>query len=85
MLVLLSPSKTLDFETKLPTRAFGQPQFLNDTKILVELLKKQQGANTDNAQSKDKTALYIGCGVVGIVLIGLVLILVRRNKNNKKY
>ncbi|CAG8748730.1 10381_t:CDS:2, partial [Ambispora leptoticha] len=38
-------------------------------KALAELLKKQQDANTNPAKPTDKTALYIGLGIGGIILI----------------
>ena len=54
-------------------------------KQLEELLKKQDSSNT-TAKPSDKTALYIGCGVIAVVLVGLVFILVGRNKkNSNKY
>jgi len=50
---------------------------------LEELLKKQNSNANNTTKPSDKTTLYIGCGVVGVVLIGLVLILVRKNKKKK--
>lgn len=38
MLILISPAKTLDFETPAKYDRFSQPEFLADTKILVEQL-----------------------------------------------
>lgn len=40
MLIVLSPSKTLDFETLPPVDTFTQPDFLKETSKLVALLKK---------------------------------------------
>jgi cytoplasmic iron level regulating protein YaaA (DUF328/UPF0246 family) len=40
MLVLLSPSKKLDEESKVPTQNYSQPQFLADAEILSSGLKK---------------------------------------------
>lgn len=36
MLILISPAKTLDFESKVKTRTFTQPDFLRDSKMLVK-------------------------------------------------
>lgn len=40
MLILVSPSKTFDFETPARTRKSTQPVFLDDSKLLIEKLKK---------------------------------------------
>ena len=41
MLVLLSPSKTQDFESKAPTRDYTQPVLLEESSILIKELRKQ--------------------------------------------
>lgn len=40
MLILISPAKTLDFETPAQLERFSQPEFLTDTAKLVEQLKR---------------------------------------------
>ena len=40
MLILISPAKTLDFETPAETRAATQPVFLEDSKQLIEELQQ---------------------------------------------
>ncbi|MBL4868966.1 MAG: peroxide stress protein YaaA [Pseudomonadales bacterium] len=40
MLLLISPAKTLDFETKAKTDIYTEPSFLKDTKLLIKDLKK---------------------------------------------
>lgn len=40
MLVLISPAKTLDFETPAPTNIATQPDFLDQSQILVNALRK---------------------------------------------
>jgi uncharacterized protein len=40
MLVLISPAKTLDFETPAPIQRFSQPEFLADTEKLVTQLRQ---------------------------------------------
>ncbi|MEM6612326.1 MAG: peroxide stress protein YaaA [Cyanobacteria bacterium P01_C01_bin.72] len=39
MLILISPAKTLDFETAAPIKRFSQPEFVADTARLVEQLR----------------------------------------------
>src|SRR5699024_8044557 len=40
MLVILSPAKTLDFQTPSPTTQFSQPQFLEQAEQLVTLCRQ---------------------------------------------
>jgi cytoplasmic iron level regulating protein YaaA (DUF328/UPF0246 family) len=40
MLLVISPAKTLDYETPLPTEKFTQPDFLDDSQLLIDELKK---------------------------------------------
>ena len=40
MLILISPAKTLDFETPASVEYFSQPYFLADTEVLVEQLRQ---------------------------------------------
>ncbi|MFH6604780.1 peroxide stress protein YaaA [Maribacter algicola] len=45
MKIVVSPAKSLDFETKLPTSTFTQPQFLEQSEKLNKVLvKKRPGA-----------------------------------------
>lgn len=41
MKVLLSPAKSLDFESKLPTEKFTQPALISETKKIEAVLKKK--------------------------------------------
>ncbi|CAI2178292.1 15689_t:CDS:2 [Funneliformis geosporum] len=43
-------------------------------KELAELLKKQSNSHVNNAKPSDKTALYIGLGVIGVVLVGFLVL-----------
>lgn len=43
MIILLSPAKTLDFESDVPTQKTSDPLFLKDTKELILILKKMSG------------------------------------------
>jgi len=45
---------------------------------LGELLKQQNSSNT-TAKPSDKVGLYVGCGIIAVVLV----ILVRRSKKSK--
>ena len=40
MLIVVSPAKSLDFETKAPTRKFTDPQYLEESTQLVGQLQK---------------------------------------------
>ena len=39
MKIIISPAKSLDFESKVPTSLYSQPQFLNDSVKLNTKLK----------------------------------------------
>jgi cytoplasmic iron level regulating protein YaaA (DUF328/UPF0246 family) len=39
MLIVISPAKTLDFESPLATETFSQPQFLDDSQQLIDELR----------------------------------------------
>lgn len=41
MLVVISPAKTLDFETPIRTRSFTQAEYLDDSQALINVLKRQ--------------------------------------------
>ena len=41
MKLVLSPAKSLDFETALPTKEYTQPEFLKHSEQLNKLLKKK--------------------------------------------
>jgi cytoplasmic iron level regulating protein YaaA (DUF328/UPF0246 family) len=40
MITIISPAKTLDFDNMIKTKKYSQPEFLGDSEILVEVLKK---------------------------------------------
>ena len=44
MLILISPAKTLDFETPSKIESFSKPAFLSDAEVLVEQLQKLSAA-----------------------------------------
>lgn len=41
MKIVVSPAKSLDFETPLPTQKFTKPQFLSDSRIIIKELKQK--------------------------------------------
>ncbi len=41
MLAVISPAKTLDFETTCPPHQVSQPQFMDEAETLISVLKKQ--------------------------------------------
>lgn len=41
MLIVISPAKTLDFETQVQTPSLTQPNYLDDSQILIDQLKEQ--------------------------------------------
>ena len=45
MLLVISPAKTLDFETPAPTASFTQPNFLGDAELLIEELRRLSPAD----------------------------------------
>ena len=46
MIVLLSPSKTLDYNTPAATALYSQPDMLNDSLLLIKALKKYSPAKS---------------------------------------
>jgi len=39
VLVLLSPAKSLDFESKLPTRRYSEPRLLDQSQLLIDVMR----------------------------------------------
>jgi cytoplasmic iron level regulating protein YaaA (DUF328/UPF0246 family) len=42
MKIIISPAKSLDFETKLPTRKYSQPVFLDKAEVIHNVLKEKK-------------------------------------------
>ena len=40
MLIVISPSKTLDFEKQIASQAYTQPEFINEASVLIKPLRK---------------------------------------------
>ncbi|MFG6686427.1 peroxide stress protein YaaA [Mariniflexile sp. HNIBRBA6329] len=51
MKLVLSPAKSLDFETQLPTAQFSEPQFLDQSERLNKLLKKKSAKSLSKLMS----------------------------------
>lgn len=57
MKIVVSPAKSLDFETKLPTRKYTQPEFLKQSEVIQETLKQKSPAELKDLMSiSDKLA-----------------------------
>ena len=58
MKIIISPAKSLDFETQLPIKNFSVPDFLTESKIINQLLKKKSPSQLKSLMSiSDKLAL----------------------------
>ena len=51
MKLVLSPAKSLDFESKLPTNQFSDARFLKQSTRLNKLLKKKSARSLSNIMS----------------------------------
>ena len=51
MKLVLSPAKSLDFETKLPTTQYSQPLFLKESERINKLLKKKSAKSLSKLMS----------------------------------
>ena len=57
MKIIISPAKSLDFETKLPTKKFSMPDFLEESKSINDSLKKRSPSDLKSLMSiSDKLA-----------------------------
>ena len=45
MIAILSPAKTLDFDTPCITKNYTRPKLIDDSQILINELKKLNGDN----------------------------------------
>ncbi|MBL7055786.1 peroxide stress protein YaaA [Candidatus Woesearchaeota archaeon] len=48
MIITLSPAKTLNYQTKVPFDNFSIPEFLKDSKELIDILKKKNEKDISN-------------------------------------
>jgi cytoplasmic iron level regulating protein YaaA (DUF328/UPF0246 family) len=51
MKIIISPAKSLDFKTELPTKNFSIPNFLSESKKINELLKKKSPSELKSLMS----------------------------------
>ncbi len=51
MKLVISPAKSLDFETELPTKTYTEPQFLKQSERLNKLLKKKSAKSLSKLMS----------------------------------
>lgn len=51
MIIVLSPAKTLDYETDPQTTTFTEPQMLDDASALIEVLKKKSNSDIKSLMS----------------------------------
>ena len=57
MKIVISPAKSLNFETKLPTKKFSMPDFLDESKAINDSLKKRSPSDLKSLMSiSDKLA-----------------------------
>jgi cytoplasmic iron level regulating protein YaaA (DUF328/UPF0246 family) len=58
MLVVISPAKTLDFETSWKLKNISQPDFLHDSQLLIDQLRKLSATKIGEMMSiSDKLAM----------------------------
>jgi len=77
-------SQITNLENKPNKTKAEQTELERKKKELEELLKRKD--NSNSSKPSDKTSIYVGCGVVGIVLIFSIFIIARiRKKNKNKY
>ena len=51
MKIIVSPTKSLDFKSKVPTKLYSQPRFLNQSKKLITKLKTLSKNDIGNLMS----------------------------------
>ena len=57
MLIVVSPAKTLDYESELPTLKTTQPRLLDDSEVLIERARQLSPADVSSLMSvSDKIA-----------------------------
>lgn len=67
-----------------PTRTLAEESLLvTKRKQLAELLKQQNSSNASSAKSSDGISFYVGCGVIGTLLI-LRFFIIGENMQKKK-
>lgn len=49
MLTVLSPAKSLDYESKLPTRKHSEPRLLGQSEGLIEIMRTKSPADISSS------------------------------------
>ena len=80
-----NPNKTPQQAQELAEKKAKLKELEARLKELERLLEQdKENSSVDNKDKSGKVALIVGCGIVGVVLIGFVFILVRGKKKRKK-
>jgi uncharacterized protein len=61
MLIVLSPAKTLDYESKLPSKKFTEPAFLEQSSQLIHGLKTQTSQNLQQLMGISPDLAQLNC------------------------
>ncbi len=61
MLIVLSPAKTLDYESKLPSKKFTEPAFLEQSSQLIHGLKTQTNQNLQQLMGISPDLAQLNC------------------------
>ena len=74
MKIIISPAKSLDFEKELPTKGFSIPDFLSESKVINDSLKKRSPSELKSLMSiSDKLA---DLNWIEIIVLKFLLILI---------
>jgi hypothetical protein len=83
--ITLLKKEIKDLENKSNKTQTEQALLDSKKKELEELLKKQSNSNATDNKPSDRTGLYVGLGIVGIVLIfGVFIMTIIRKRKLKK-
>ena len=72
--------KELESKTRTPAE---ETLLTEKKKQLSELLDRKNNSNINSNKPSDKTALYIGCGVIGLFALLLVFVLAKNRQKGK--
>lgn len=61
MLAVISPAKTLDFESPSPTKRYTEPDFLDHSQLLVNKLKRMSGKKLGSLMSISRELALLNC------------------------
>lgn len=72
MLALISPAKTLDYETALPTDEFTQPRLLENSAQLIDVCRKLSASEIANLMSVSEKLPHLMLIVLEIGIPNLI-------------